>query len=75
MTSDEIIKIFCSSLNIKQSKININLKMDEIDEWDSLGHLTFLTSLNKKTKGKLLKIKDIEQKKTLKEILNKINKK
>ena len=48
ITSEEIIKIFCKSLNVKPTRININTKINEIDEWDSLGHLTFLSALDKK---------------------------
>tara|TARA_B100000131_G_C17882481_1_gene518898 strand:+ start:395 stop:625 length:231 start_codon:yes stop_codon:yes gene_type:complete len=75
ITSEEIIKIFCKSLNVKPTRININTKINEIDEWDSLGHLTFLSALDKKTNGKLLKIKNIDKKKTLKEILKAISRK
>ena len=75
ITSEEIIKIFCKSLNVKPTRININTKINEIDEWDSLGHLTFLSALDKKTNGKFLKIKNIDKKKTLKEILKAISRK
>ena len=75
MTSDEIIKIFCSSLNIEPKRVNLNTKINEIDEYDSLGQLTFISALDKKTKGKLAKNKNLEKKKTLKEILKSITRK
>ena len=75
ITSEEKIKIFCKYLNVKPTRIKINTKINEIDEWDSLGHLTFLSALDKKTNGKFLKIKNIDKKKTLKEILKAISRK
>ena len=50
MTSEEIIKIFCTSLNVDPKRVNLNTKINAIDEYDSLGQLTFISALDKKTK-------------------------
>jgi len=37
----------------------MNLKVGEIEEWDSLGHLEVLIKIDKETKGKATKIKNL----------------
>ena len=38
-------KCFTESLSIDQKLVNDNLKYNEIDEWDSIGHMTLMSSL------------------------------
>ena len=38
-------EIFKSALNIGDDKLNENLKYNEIDEWDSIGHMTLISHL------------------------------
>ena len=40
--------IFIKSLAIDSSKFNENLKYNEIPEWDSIGHMTLMSSLEEK---------------------------
>ena len=37
--------IFIKSLAINKNKFNENLKYNEIPEWDSIGHMTFMSGL------------------------------
>ena len=37
--------IFIESLAIDRSKINENIKYNEIPEWDSIGHMTLMSGL------------------------------
>jgi len=37
--------IFIKSLLIKTGKFNENIKYNEIPEWDSIGHMTLMSSL------------------------------
>ena len=37
--------IFVKSLSIKTGKFNENIKYNEIPEWDSIGHMTLMSSL------------------------------
>ena len=37
--------IFIKSLSIDVKKFNENLKYNEIPEWDSIGHMTLMSSL------------------------------
>ena len=46
----EYSEIFKSSLNVDSSKVNENLKYNEIEEWDSIGHMTLMSALEEKYK-------------------------
>ena len=37
--------IFIKSLSIETGKFNENIKYNEIPEWDSIGHMTLMSSL------------------------------
>lgn len=43
-------EIFQDSLNVKADKINENLKYNEIEEWDSIAHMTLIAALEEKFK-------------------------
>lgn len=61
-------QIIAKSLKIELSKINENSSSKNIEEWDSLGHLTILMSLDKKFKGKLNSISELSNCDSLKKI-------
>ena len=42
--------IFIESLSIEPAKFKENLKYNEIDEWDSIGHMTLIAALEEKFK-------------------------
>jgi acyl carrier protein len=71
MKTLDLKKIISEALNIKEIKINENSSFKNIPEWDSLGHLSILSSLDKKTKGKTSKIKELSEAMEFKKI-NKI---
>jgi hypothetical protein len=72
MNQKKFIELVGKSLNVEISKINMNLKLGDIEEWDSLGHLSILTSLDKVTKGKSSKIPGLGTKESLKKIWKKL---
>ncbi len=39
------IEIFIKSLSIDNKKFNEKLKYNDIDEWDSIGHMTLMSGL------------------------------
>ena len=53
ITLEDLFKLIAKSLNVKISKIKIETKDKDIDEWDSLGQLSIISSLDKKFKGKI----------------------
>ena len=38
-------KVFSKSLSIDESKVNDELKYNDIPEWDSIGHMTLMSEL------------------------------
>ena len=38
-------KVFLKSLSVDESKVNEKLKYNDVPEWDSIGHMTLMASL------------------------------
>ena len=49
-TLEKYSEIFKNALNIDSDKLNENLKYNEIDEWDSIGHMTLVAALEEEFK-------------------------
>ena len=47
---DKYSKIFKTALNISDDKLSENLKYNEIEEWDSIGHMTLIAALEEEFK-------------------------
>lgn len=43
-------EIFKTALNVGANKVNKNLKYNEIDEWDSIAHMTLMAALEEEYK-------------------------
>ena len=43
-------EIIAKALNVNFDKINGSLKYNEIDEWDSIGHMTLISALEEEYK-------------------------
>jgi len=43
-------EMFKNSLNVDKKKVTENLKYNEIDEWDSIGHMTLIAALEEEYK-------------------------
>ena len=43
-------EIFKTALNISDDKLNENIKYNEIEEWDSIGHMTLIAALEEEYK-------------------------
>ena len=43
-------KVFTKSLSIDESKVNDELKYNDIPEWDSIGHMTLMSGLEEEFK-------------------------
>lgn len=52
MTDNEkkYLDCFVKSLSVKKDKVNKKLKYNDIPEWDSIGHMTLMSSLEEKFK-------------------------
>ena len=43
-------KVFKSALNINDNKFSKDIKYNEIEEWDSIGHMTLISALEEEYK-------------------------
>ncbi len=74
ISEQDLKKIIAKALNIKVSQVTENLNSNKLEEWDSLGQLSIISSLDKKFKGKidLSKISNLDNYKDIKKNLKKI---
>jgi len=59
LNKEQLFNIISKALKTPKKKINMKLKIGEIEEWDSLGQLEILIKIDKETHGKASKIKDL----------------
>ena len=64
----ELFILISKALKVPKKKINLNLKVGDIEEWDSLGQLEILIKIDKETKGKASKIKNLSECESVKKI-------
>ena len=76
LMEEDIFRCIEETLELSSKHIDINSKMKEIEEWDSLGHLAILVALDKKFNVKVSKIDEMASADTVKKIINllKLNK-
>jgi acyl carrier protein len=43
-------KVFKNALNLEDSKFSENIKYNEVEEWDSIGHMTLVSELEEEFK-------------------------
>jgi acyl carrier protein len=68
-TAADVIKVLEKSLELKSGSINENTRAEDLENWDSLGHLTILVALDKFFDGKISGINEIGQADSLPKIL------
>ena len=73
ITEQDLKKTIAKALNIKVTQVNDSLNSNRMEEWDSLGQLSIISSLDKKFKGKidLSKISSLNTYKDIKNFLKK----
>ena len=69
-----LLNLISKALNVSVKKINDKSKSADFEEWDSLGQLAIITSLDKKFKGKL-NLNDISEADDVKKISTFLKKK
>ena len=69
MTEKELFKLIKTSLKTSK-KIDIKSNSKNIEEWDSLGQLAILTTLDKKFKNKASKLSKLATVETLKDVVS-----
>ena len=71
MDENKIITIVSKAL---KKKVNIKSNVNNTEEWDSLGHLEILIKIDKETKGKGSKIKNLSDCDTVRKIYENLKK-
>ncbi len=69
MTKDDLFQLIKKALDYDQ-EINIDSSADNVEEWDSLGHLSVLTALDDLTDGKASSLSDLSDATSVAQIIN-----
>tara|TARA_B110000003_G_C16654248_1_gene535669 strand:- start:3342 stop:3590 length:249 start_codon:yes stop_codon:yes gene_type:complete len=69
ITNEELITLITDALDADDT-ITLDSSMDNIPEWDSLGHLSILTSLDQATEGKASGVSDLGDTSSVNEIIS-----
>ena len=69
-SKDEVISTIEIALELKKGSLNIDTRMGSIEQWDSLGHLTILSSLDVLFDGLIGPISNISEAQSVEDILN-----
>ena len=67
---EEIFKLICEALGSDLSEISIESTSNDIDEWDSLGHLSILQELDLKYNNITDRVPELASVSSVKEIVD-----
>lgn len=70
ITQTDVIVVIENALEIKNGKLDENSRAEDVDQWDSLGHLSILIALDKIFDGKIANITDMATANSLPKIFN-----
>ena len=68
--SEEILNLICEALGSDLSQISIESTSNDIDEWDSLGHLSILQELDLKYDNITDRVPELASVSSVKEIVD-----
>ena len=74
INEEKVIEIVQSSLKLERGSISIDSSSENVDEWNSLEHLSILVALDQELKGKAGEIDDLAKATSVRGILEAINK-
>lgn len=66
----EIVNLICEALGSDPSEVSLGSTSNEIDEWDSLGHLSILQALDLKYDNITEKVPELASVSSIKEIVD-----
>lgn len=69
MNTNELLKLISGALNIDLSNLKIDSLQENIEEWDSLGHLNILVQLDKATNGKASTLPELVEAKSVGDLI------
>lgn len=69
ISEEQLFQAISIALDIDPGLVNIDSSIDNIDEWDSLGSLSILTSLDELSNGKTSNIEDLSKTTSCRELI------
>lgn len=69
MSEKEVLEVIQKALNLKGKTLTGESTMQDVKEWDSLGHLSILSALDKAFGGKIAAIKKMATVDSVRKIL------
>lgn len=69
VSENEVLEVIKNALNIKGGGLTLESSIEDVEEWDSLGHLGILSALDKFFEGKIASIKEIAAVDSIQKIL------
>ena len=66
---NELIELVNTTFELPVGTIDANSSMDNVEKWDSLGHLGILVAIDKRLEGKASEIKDLATAASIQEII------
>ena len=73
MNEQKFLAVVETALELKPGTVSLDSDMDSIEAWDSLGHLTILTALDKAIEGGIGGIVGLSEATSLREIFTKLS--
>ena len=75
ISKEDILKIISKILKISTKEIEKIDNYEKMDSWDSLAQLDIISAIDKKLNGKIGKVKNIAEIKSVKKIISALKKK
>ena len=75
ISKEDILKIISKILKISTKEIEKIDNYEKIDSWDSLAQLDIISAIDKKLNGKISKVKNIAEIKSVKKVISALKKK
>ena len=70
ISENDVIETIQKALNISDGNLTVDTTVDDIEEWDSLGHLSILSELDELFGGKIAPINEMAEADSIGKILN-----
>lgn len=70
LNEEELIKLIEEALELKSKSVNIQSSSEDFEEWDSLGHLNILVSLDNKCDGDAAEIAELATASSIKDLVD-----
>jgi len=68
MNKDDLLSLIKNALEVEH--VDLSSSMDTIEEWDSLGHLSILSTIDERLDGKASDISDLASATSVEKIIN-----